>query len=98
MVKVMNVGLISLSIVFMTLSFAVAGEIHPGLKNAIDNGDYKMAKNLIEKVGVNDIYTGTLAPGQQLIRVDWSGINMRNTYLALRINGTLKSTKLLALL
>ena len=56
MVKVMNVGLISLSIVFMTLSFAVAGEIHPGLKNAIDNGDYKMAKNLIEKVGVNDIY------------------------------------------
>jgi len=56
MAKIMNVGLISLSMVFMALSFAVAGEIHPGLKNAIDNGDYKMAKNLIEKVGVKDIY------------------------------------------
>lgn len=49
-------------------------------------------------IPVRHVYTGTLAPGQQLIRVDWSGINMRNTYLALRINGTLKSTKLLALL
>ena len=49
-------------------------------------------------IPVRHVYTGTLAPGQQLIRVDWSGINMKNTYLALRINGTLKSTKLLALL
>ncbi|MBR5983508.1 MAG: hypothetical protein IK025_07295 [Bacteroidales bacterium] len=49
-------------------------------------------------IPVRHVYTGTLASGQQLIRVDWSGINMRNTYLALRINGTLKSTKLLALL
>ena len=49
-------------------------------------------------IPVRHVYTGTLAPGQQFIRVDWSGINMRNTYLALRINGTLKSTKLLALL
>ena len=49
-------------------------------------------------IPVSHVYTGTLAPGSQLIRVDWSGINMRNTYLALRINGTLKSTKLLALL
>ena len=49
-------------------------------------------------IPVRHVYTGTLAPGQQFVRVDWSGINMRNTYLALRINGTLKSTKLLALL
>lgn len=49
-------------------------------------------------IPVRHVYTGTLAPGQQFIRVDWSGINMRNTYLALRINGSLKSTKLLALL
>lgn len=49
-------------------------------------------------IPVRHVYTGTLAPGQQYIRVDWSGINMRNTYLALRINGALKSTKLLTLL
>lgn len=49
-------------------------------------------------IPVRHVYTGTLAPGQQHIRVDWSGINMRNTYLALRINGALKSTKLLTLL
>ena len=55
MVKIMNVGLISLSIVLMAFSFAVA-DVHPGLKNAIDKGDYKMAKNLVEKVGVKDIY------------------------------------------
>lgn len=56
MAKIMNRYLISLSIVFMALSFAVAGELHPGLKNAIDNGDYKTAKNLVEKVGVTDVY------------------------------------------
>ena len=56
MAKIMNKCLISLSVVFMALSFAVAGEVHPGLKNAIDNGDYKMAKNLVEKVGVTDVY------------------------------------------
>lgn len=54
--KIMNVGLISLLMMLLALSFAVAGEIHPGLKNAIDNGDYKMAKNLVAKVGVKDIY------------------------------------------
>ena len=56
MAKKMNRCLISLSVILMALSFAVAKEIHPGLKNAIDNGDYKMAKNLVEKVGVKDIY------------------------------------------
>lgn len=56
MAKIKNVGLISLLMMLLALSFAVAGEIHPGLKNAIDNGDYKMAKNLVAKVGVKDIY------------------------------------------
>jgi len=54
--KVMHRCLISLLVVLVMSSFAVAGEVHPGLKNAIDNGDYKMAKNLVEKVGVRDIY------------------------------------------
>lgn len=51
-----NRCLISLSVMLIAFSFAVAEKIHPGLKNAIDNGDYKMAKNLVEKVGVKDIY------------------------------------------
>lgn len=38
------------------LSVATAGEIHPGLKNAIDAGNVDMAKNIIEKAGVKDIY------------------------------------------
>lgn len=54
--KVMHRCLISLLVVLVMSSFAVAGEVHPGLKNAIDNGDYKMAKNLVEKVGVEDLY------------------------------------------
>ena len=46
-----------LAIVFAFISVPyVLAEVHPGLKNAIDNGDYKMAKNLVEKVGVQDIY------------------------------------------
>ena len=56
MAKVMHRCLISLLVVLVMSSFAVADEVHPGLKNAIDNGDYKMAKNLVEKVGVRDIY------------------------------------------
>lgn len=56
MAKKMSRNLISLMVILIAFSFAVAGEIHPGLKNAIDNGDYKMAKNLVEKVGVEDLY------------------------------------------
>ena len=47
---------------------------------------------------VKDLYEGTVAPGEQLIRVDWTGIDMNRTYLMLRINGSIKSTKLLSLL
>lgn len=62
MAKIMNRCLISLSVVLTTLSFAVASDFHPGLKIAIDKGDYKMAKNLVEKEGVTDIYCpGTLS-------------------------------------
>lgn len=31
-------------------------DVHPGLKNAIDNGDYKTAKILIEKFSIKDVY------------------------------------------
>lgn len=48
--------LLSLSTFVFAFSFAIAQDVHPGLKNAIDNGDYKMAKNLVEKVGVTDVY------------------------------------------
>ena len=37
------------------LSFCFA-DIHPGLKNAIDNGDVKTAENLVKKFGVKDVY------------------------------------------
>jgi len=36
-----------------SLSFA---DVHPGLKNAIDNGDVKTAENLVKKFGVKDVY------------------------------------------
>lgn len=41
---------------FVSITLANEDEIHPGLKNAIDAGDIQQAKNLVEKVGVNDIY------------------------------------------
>ena len=47
---------------------------------------------------VKTIYNGTLAPGEQLVRVDWTGIDMSKTYLMLKVNGTIKSTKKLSLL
>ena len=47
----MNV--ILLLICMATLAFA---EVHPGLKNAIDNGDYKTAKNLKQKMHVEGTY------------------------------------------
>ena len=56
MAKIMNVGLISLSIILIAFSFAVADEVHPGLKDAIDKGDYKTAKNLKEKMYVQSVY------------------------------------------
>ncbi|WP_170932363.1 LamG-like jellyroll fold domain-containing protein [Fibrobacter sp. UWH3] len=47
---------------------------------------------------VKSIFNGTLAPGEQLVRVDWTGIDMGKTYLMLKVNGAIKSTKKLSLL
>ena len=56
--------------------------------------------SLVNAVGVpvRDLYSGTLAPGNQFVAVNWSGIDMNRTYLMLRVNGAIKSTKLLSLL
>ena len=46
-----------LAIVFAFISVPyVLAEVHPGLKNAIDKGDYKTAKNLIQKLNVRGGY------------------------------------------
>ena len=37
-------------------SYTFAGEIHAGLKNAVDAGNVSLAKNMVEKIGVTDIY------------------------------------------
>ena len=56
--------------------------------------------SLVNAVGVpiRSIYSGILAPGEQFIAVDWGGVDLNRTYLLLRVNGTIKSTKLLSLL
>ena len=45
--------MLGIALLSATFSFA---DIHPGLKAAIDKGDMKTAKNLIEKLGIKDIY------------------------------------------
>lgn len=59
-----------------------------------------LSLDLVNVVGmpIRNVFTGTLPPGEQMVRVNWSGINMNNTYLVLRVNGTIKSTKLLSLM
>lgn len=47
-----------LSVILLTTSFSFA-DVHPGLKAAIDRGDVKTAKNLVEKLGVKDVYCPT---------------------------------------
>ncbi|MBQ7081028.1 MAG: hypothetical protein IJM92_15505 [Fibrobacter sp.] len=56
--------------------------------------------SLVNAVGVpvKNLYSGTIASGKQFIRVDWTGIDLNRTYLMLRVNGRIKSTKLLSLL
>lgn len=56
--------------------------------------------SLVNAVGVpvKNLYSGTIASGGQFIRVDWTGIDLNRTYLMLRVNGIIKSTKLLSLL
>lgn len=59
-----------------------------------------LSLDLVNAIGipVKSIFNGTLQPGEQLVAVDWTGINPRTTYLVLKINGTIKATKLLSLL
>lgn len=46
-----------LAIVFAFISVPyVLAEVHPGLKNAIDKGDYKTAQNLKQKMNVRGVY------------------------------------------
>jgi hypothetical protein len=47
---------------------------------------------------IKSLYSGTLAPGSQFVHVDWTGIDVNRTYLLLRVNGAIRSTKLLSLL
>ena len=70
-----------------------------GLVLMLDNWTY-VELSLVTVLGqpVKSIFNGTLAPGEQLVRVDWTGIDMSKTYLMLKVNGTIKSTKKLSLL
>jgi len=56
--------------------------------------------SLVNVVGapIKSLYSGTLAPGAQFVHVDWTGVDMNRTYLLLRVNGAIRSTKLLSLL
>ena len=56
--------------------------------------------SLVNVIGapIKSLYSGTLAPGAQFVHVDWTGVDMNRTYLLLRVNGLIRSTKLLSLL
>lgn len=47
-------------------------------------------------IPLRSIYAGSIQPGEQFIAVDWTGIDLRHTYLALRKNSKIISTKLLS--
>jgi hypothetical protein len=70
-----------------------------GLVITMDNWSY-VELSLVTALGtpVKFIFSGTLAPGDQIVRVDWTGIDMNRTYLMLKVNGAIKSTKKLSLL
>ena len=70
-----------------------------GLVITMDNWSY-VELSLVTALGtpVKIIFSGTLAPGDQIVRVDWTGIDMNRTYLMLKVNGAIKSTKKLSLL
>lgn len=70
-----------------------------GLVITLDNWTY-LSLDLVTAVGtpVKSLFNGTLAPGEQLVRVDWTGVDMSKTYLMLKVNGSIKSTKKLSLL
>lgn len=70
-----------------------------GLVITMDNRSY-VELGLVTAKGapVKSIFNGTLAPGEQSVQVDWTGIDMNKTYLMLKVNGIIKSTKKLSLL
>ena len=70
-----------------------------GLVITMDNWSY-VELSLVTAKGapVKSIFNGTLAPGEQFVHVDWTGIDMSRTYLMLKVNGSIKSTKKLSLL
>ncbi|WP_458450351.1 LamG-like jellyroll fold domain-containing protein [Fibrobacter sp.] len=70
-----------------------------GLVVTMDNWSY-VELSLVTAKGapVKNIFAGTLAPGEQFVRVDWAGIDMNKTYLMFKVNGSIKSTKNLSLL
>ena len=70
-----------------------------GLVLMLDNWTY-VELSLVTALGtpVKSIFNGTLASGEQFVHVDWTGIDMSKTYLMLKVNGTIKSTKKLSLL
>ena len=70
-----------------------------GLVITMDNWSY-VELSLVTAKGapVKSIFNGTLAPGEQFVHVDWTGIDMSKTYLMLKVNGSIKSTKKLSLL
>ncbi|WP_407444293.1 LamG-like jellyroll fold domain-containing protein [Fibrobacter sp.] len=49
-------------------------------------------------IPVKSIFNGTLASGEQLVRVDWTGVDMNKTFLMLKVDGSIKSTKKLSLI
>lgn len=70
-----------------------------GLVLSLDN--YTTLKlDLVNVFGspVRAVFEGTLPPGNQMVRVNWNGVDLDKTYLVLRVNGTIMSTKKLSLL
>jgi len=70
-----------------------------GLVLTLDNWTY-VELSLVTALGqpVKSIFNGALAPGDQLVYVDWTGIDMSRTYLMVKVDGSIKSTKKLSLL
>ncbi len=70
-----------------------------GLVIMMDSWTY-VELSLVTALGtpVKSIFSGSLAPGEQFVHVDWTGIDMSKTYLMLKVNGSIKSTKKLSLL
>ena len=68
-----------------------------GLTVAMDNRAY-LKLELVNAVGVpvKFLFEGSVPPGEKFVAVDRTGVDMNTTYLLLRANGTIVSTKLLS--